>query len=1422
MPEGENIGSLNVSIGADYSSLQSTLQQAESAAQAGGAAIGASFTSAAQSANVLQAAMEAMVSGAISFDEALQTVSADTGVVGSAAMAAAEQLDLFGNAVSGIPWADATGQLNLFTDELEPFDAALVTTAAVAETAASATTQLGTAAGTAAPEIDQADNSTKDLIQSLVGLGAAMVVVNQIEALGKAALDASDQIARAQISLTVLTGSASGASEEIAKLEVLGQQDGLSMPELLTAATRMQALLGAAAPVADLLAQLANSAAVSGQGIETAASAFDRMASSGTAAARSLLPLGINLQDLAGAFNQLSGTATATESNVASLFKQLSETERVEVLSAALNKLNGIADQVKNETFGGQWSALVAQWSQVLAEAGQALLPVIDDLIKITEVAIVPFLKGALDLFTAMPGPVKDVAVGLGLATTAAVATAAALGTLAIAINGVKGALANLGFSGALSGLGSVATETAEVGAAVATAGEAAEVAGPAFAILGASLSEFLIPIGAVVVALGGLAVWLGTAGDKSEEVASKISFAGNQIDLASDGIKKISDATQVSVTDLNTAIETYDRLNAAYGQHNASATEVAQALAAVNEAFAKLPGVAMPVGLALANNAQAAKDASNAYQTAKGVFDVLTAAYQAGLPVQAQWNAALAAMEAAEKKAADAGAPVAGSLGAIEVAVKNATDSMQALVTSQQLQTDKTVAQSDHITTLSADVIEASTRLDLLRQRQDSLSTAVTKGTALQSQLDDAMGLVSQAADALLTKTQALQIAQLAQGNSAADAAGKTGVLAQAVNESVLALQQAKEKFDAGKISATAYAGAQDAVVAAEIKLSDAQVDANANASRSTETWAAVSISLDQAKAKLAILTAAYQDHVGTLQAVQAAQKTALDAQIAVDQENAIAQTGLVGLTDKVSLYEQQLIAAKMKLDDVTEAYREQKATADQLLSAQQAVTTAQQNFNSAEAAAVSPIDAATSAMDRQISKMQALDAATQAASDKLDNFIELSDSLTGNTPGITISGGGKTVYAPGQAPHYQGAAGAYLNSQFLESGLVKPGTTITQDQLTQLTQQLDQVASSGGATGAALDKLEAAAVAFYEKSYSIPTLSDLTGTVAAAVTAATSSSSAPTPTGATSSTSAVAQSSSAAVDGGVYPDVTAHQASGEVWRMTLAGVSVGGGYSSTATDPNGTTALAASTTANAVAVASTTISSATDTFAYTVTQLASIASQVQQIAVTQSKNVTGTIQNLSAATSSTAKATGGGGSNVTGAITTSVNGSSETNYGLNPTAAQYALLASQAQAQATAAGFIWDGSVPWDGKGVPIYGANNPNAPAVSATNDANTAAQNIAKAQAAAAGYIWDGSVPWDGGGTPIHAVNVPNAFLPSVPSAQSGGGWGPAAGGITLDFRGANFSGANAADIQSMMVSTLPDILTRALRDNGGRM
>ena len=996
MPEGENIGSINVSVGADYSSLQAGIQAAESIAQAGGAAIGAAFTSAAQSTNVLEAAVSSLISGATSWEDALNTVSADTTVLGGAAMAAAEQLDLFGSAVSGIPWADATGQLNLFTDELEPFDAALNATAAAAEGAAKGATDLGSAAETAAPQVADADTSTKDLIQSLVGLGAALAIVRQIQDLGTAALDASDQITRAQISLTVLTGSATAASDEIAKLEALGQQDGLSMPELLTAATRMQALLGAAAPVPALLAQLANSAAVSGQGIETAAQAFDRMASSGTAAARSLLPLGVNLQDLAGAFNQLSGSATATETNVAALFKQLSETERVEVLSAALDKLNGIADQVKNETFGGQWNALVAQWSQVLAEAGQALLPVIDDLIKITETTIVPFLKGAIDLFNAMPGPVKDVTVGLGLAATGAIATAAALGTLAIAINGVKGALANLGISGALSGLGTVATETAEVGAAVATAGEAAEVAGPAFAVLGASLSEFLIPIAAVVAALGGLAYWLETTGEKSDQVSSKISFAGNQIDLASDGIKKISDATQVSVADLNTAIETYDRLNAAYEKHNASATEVAQALAAVQSAFAKLPGIMEPVGLALAVNAQAAHDAGLAYQTAKGVFDTLTAAYQAGLPVQAQWNAALAAMEAAEKKAADAGAPIAGSLAAIEVAVKNATNSIQNLATSQQLQHDKTVAQADTITTLSADVIEASTRLDLLRQRQDDLAASAANGAALQSQVDAAMGDVEAAATSLADKTQKLQQAQLNQGNAAAMAGGQVGIMSQELAQANLNLQQQIEKMDTAQGSATAYASAQQAVVDAQIKLSAAVIDANDNASRSTEVWAAVQISLDEAKAKLAILTAAYQVHIGTLAAVRAQQKAVLTAQIAEDQENAVAAAGLADVTSKEGLLKAALIDAKVAFDDLKAAKEAGQPVDAQLLAAYGSLESAQKAYTDAVTAAKSPLDSMFGSLDQLTKGQKANKDATDPATASMWAQVEASTSAT------------------------------------------------------------------------------------------------------------------------------------------------------------------------------------------------------------------------------------------------------------------------------------------------------------------------------------------------------------------------------------------------------------------------------------------
>jgi len=152
---------------------------------------------------------------------------------------------------------------------------------------------------------------------------------------------------RAAISLTALTGSAKGAQETIEKLKELAMSDALSFPELLAADQRMTAFgLTLRLYQACCRLRLMQPGPLT-TSIEAATNAMVRISSSGQVAARSLMQLGLTTTDLAK-------TMQISTDDIKGSFKALDQSERLEVLSVALQKFGGIAQQ-QAATIGGSW-----------------------------------------------------------------------------------------------------------------------------------------------------------------------------------------------------------------------------------------------------------------------------------------------------------------------------------------------------------------------------------------------------------------------------------------------------------------------------------------------------------------------------------------------------------------------------------------------------------------------------------------------------------------------------------------------------------------------------------------------------------------------------------------------------------------------------------------------------------------------------------------------------------------------------------------------------------------------------------------------------------------------------------------------------------------------------------------------------------
>ncbi len=148
MAADEDIGGVSIGITGDYSELAEKFASLQDLAEQSGDKVAATFTDAASASKVLEQAFEGLLTAGFSYDEAVQEMDAHIQTAIASFGEAGSQLQLFGGAMEGVPFAEANGQLNLFTDELEPFMAGL-------EGAAGGLNDVAGAADTADTSVEQ-------------------------------------------------------------------------------------------------------------------------------------------------------------------------------------------------------------------------------------------------------------------------------------------------------------------------------------------------------------------------------------------------------------------------------------------------------------------------------------------------------------------------------------------------------------------------------------------------------------------------------------------------------------------------------------------------------------------------------------------------------------------------------------------------------------------------------------------------------------------------------------------------------------------------------------------------------------------------------------------------------------------------------------------------------------------------------------------------------------------------------------------------------------------------------------------------------------------------------------------------------------------------------------------------------------------
>ncbi len=387
----EELGTLTVAIEGDSSELQQAINQAQSAAESGASAIAQAFES----------AQNALDPG--QFEVFRQVIEADQ----QAGIDLKQSLEDLSNSASSVG-DDVANAASAILDQLTPAENAA---ADAADHASGSIDHAGESAHEAGEHAHEAAEEFGEMGMELLKMAGITLSIEGLKEIGEEALHASDSITKASIALTNITGSAEEANEKIEGLIRLANNDALSIPNLLTAGQRMQLFLGEGADVVDILSHIADGAAVTGVEIGTAASAFDRIVAGGSVAQKQLMNLGLSMDQLAEAMG-------VDSDEVKSAFKDMTETDRIETLLAALQNLDGVAKEVADNTFSGAMQRAANDFEEALKGLGDAIKPVVTGLIDLSRVVVIPALKEAIDQWGQLQRAIQGVVAAVKDAIT--------------------------------------------------------------------------------------------------------------------------------------------------------------------------------------------------------------------------------------------------------------------------------------------------------------------------------------------------------------------------------------------------------------------------------------------------------------------------------------------------------------------------------------------------------------------------------------------------------------------------------------------------------------------------------------------------------------------------------------------------------------------------------------------------------------------------------------------------------------------------------------------------------------------------------------------------------------------------------------------------------------------------------------------
>lgn len=605
---------LLITVGGDISPLQDALDQIAPAAQEVGTQIDAAFSTAAQN------GLERLNQGLQEIDQSANQVGDSLETAFSGSTAGTEQTD----------------------QNLQNLSRSLDETGQSASNAAGQVQQITPAVEGAGEAAEASESGFQGMAEQLVAFGEALAITEGLKEFGQEALDTYASVQKATIALTALTGSATQADQTIEQLKAMAVSDALSFPSLVAADQRLTAMGLSAQQVQTTLQAAADAAGATGQDFSMVSDAVARMALAGQAAGRQLATIGLSLQDLAKAMGPLGPGADAAAKDIQKAFASLTVDQRLQVLDTALGKFSGVAQQVAAGV-AGQWQNVKTQFEFVMEGIGEALAPVISQLLSFASGTIVPAIQAMVNWFNQLPVPVKDAAVALGLVLAAAAPLAVAVGGFGLALSGLSAAvpaitavgtafaaLATESIPAAFAAISNVVTAVSEGLVGALTTGEtlllsfaAAGVAvGAAFAIyeelkqVGQSISDLTATLSAAVPAWNNLKAAVSSlASAVGSELSAAWASLQTEIPSVTTSIQSLGgylpsfselwDELRTKVLNFTSALGALTGPLAAFNELVKSVTDALQMLTGVYPEMATAAGAA-------AGKVQAANDGLN------------------------------------------------------------------------------------------------------------------------------------------------------------------------------------------------------------------------------------------------------------------------------------------------------------------------------------------------------------------------------------------------------------------------------------------------------------------------------------------------------------------------------------------------------------------------------------------------------------------------------------------------------------------------------------------------------------------------------------------------------------------------------------------------------------------------------------------